>query len=61
MKRFCWLLLFLLHLFAGELLATSQILYFVLGQQFFITIFSSNPQEEIPIDMGESSSFLSFP
>jgi hypothetical protein len=60
-KRFCWLLLFLLHLFAGELLATSPILYFVLGLRFFKTIFASFAQEEIPIDMGESSSFLSFP
>jgi hypothetical protein len=54
------LLLLLLRLFAGELLATSQILYFVLGLRFFKTIFASFPQEEIPIDMGESSSFLSF-
>jgi len=60
MKRFCWLLLFLLRLFAGELLATSQILLFVLGLRFFKTIFASFPQEEIPIGMGESSSFLSF-
>jgi hypothetical protein len=61
MKRFCWLLLLLWRLFAGELLATSQILSFFLGLRFFLkTIFASFPQEEIPIDMGESSSFLSF-
>jgi hypothetical protein len=60
MKLFCWLLLLLWRLFAGEFISNLANFYFFLGLRFFKTIFASFPQEEIPIDMGESSSFLSF-